>query len=787
MKLGNEPMIGHVLKQLHAGGIRRAIIIVGAQAAVYKRTIRALPTAAMLQIEYVDLGEAYKDGFARSLLAAAPMIGSSPFVISTSDHIFDQSIVRALRTSLETPRSVPVSAVVLVEDHTKMIVDAALPSSAVYVQTERVGEEEYVIKNIGKRISEESKTGIEAGLFACTPAVFAALLALLSERNYFTLAHAMQRIATEGKLGAVFTEGRAWFSVETKKQLENVEQDAVHRGRATFPWQVSIVQSKEDDQHRLVLPISDSIVYHSLPAVASAQNHHFTVLKSSPQPFTAAAAVEAEGRASLTSLQQPLLEGFLPTDPTSRHPSPYLAATSAMIPRTGSSSSSYDHALSIPLPDSIDMGHTGYLFGMAPGSHDVEGGTALHEELRFAVPNLEAPHSLLGVPTFRLPSSIHSLKLQTVNEFGSSESHGGYASRASSSHHGISRTSSEFSLPPPTVKMTVERRVPLVGWALLVLALICSQSGGAATKFQYAGDEAHGKHLFLISAWRGWCTSLLLLLVTIVFTDSRHGLRALAHLEPRDVKLILYGGLALFVNWGAFNYALLHTSLSHAAIFETASSVWMVLGRLSLYAVGRVGAVPAPHVFGVLLGTLGMILCTRDEEPSASAVPITPLGDAAAIVSGIGACFNILISEAARLRIETPIYYSLVMAQFAVYCTILAFFMDDPPPVEMSLDEATGYLGWLNPTPRRLYAQLFIAVVCDWAGNMSWIVSMKYVPAIVVGAFQLLGPFVATVEGMSIGVEDAPGMYTIAGGTVIFIGSAVIALSERASSTTVDV
>ena len=43
----------------------------------------------------------------------------------------------------------------------------------------------------------------------------------------------------------------------------------------------------------------------------------------------------------------------------------------------------------------------------------------------------------------------------------------------------------------------------------------------------------------------------------------------------------------------------------------------------------------------------------------------------------------------------------------------------------------------------------------------------------------LLGPGVATLEGMLIGVEEPPGMWTLVGGGLILAGCGVITFSTR--------
>jgi len=81
--LAGEPVIGHVLRQLRRGGIRRVVVVIGNRGAQYREALAKLPAAKQLSITYVDLGETYTDGFARSLLAAAPHVGDEDFIVSS--------------------------------------------------------------------------------------------------------------------------------------------------------------------------------------------------------------------------------------------------------------------------------------------------------------------------------------------------------------------------------------------------------------------------------------------------------------------------------------------------------------------------------------------------------------------------------------------------------------------------------------------------------------------------------------------------------------------------------
>ena len=51
-----------------------------------------------------------------------------------------------------------------------------------------------------------------------------------------------QALADEGRLGAILTEGRPWFAIETRPQLESAARETVHMGRTAFPWQVRLAR-----------------------------------------------------------------------------------------------------------------------------------------------------------------------------------------------------------------------------------------------------------------------------------------------------------------------------------------------------------------------------------------------------------------------------------------------------------------------------------------------------------------------------------------------------------------
>jgi len=104
---------------------------------------------------------------------------------------------------------------------------------------------------------------------------------------------------------------------------------------------------------------------------------------------------------------------------------------------------------------------------------------SFHDGFILALPKADAPPtSLLGLPASLLPSGITSVRTKVELPEGKSPA------SALSGH----------SAPQPTVQLIVNKRVPLVGWFILVTALFCSQSSGAAIDFQRA--EVPGETCF---------------------------------------------------------------------------------------------------------------------------------------------------------------------------------------------------------------------------------------------------------------------------------------------------
>eukprot|EP00965_Chrysotila_dentata_P247360 6207699-Pleurochrysis_carterae.AAC.3 len=241
------------------------------------------------------------------------------------------------------------------------------------------------------------------------------------------------------------------------------------------------------------------------------------------------------------------------------------------------------------------------------------------------------------------------------------------------------------------------------------------------------------------------------------------------------------------MNFGLFTISLSYTSLSHAALFESTASLWMVTGAMLGWAMCGRAAVATRNVLGASAGAMGIVLCLMDKGDRDENETAVAIGNALALLSGLGSCLYLSVAESLRLRLDPVVFYFAITFQFFLYNILLANLLDETAPVLLSTDPKAGFFGWLNMHPSRFVVQLYMAAVVDYAGNLGFIAVMKYVPGLIVASAMLVGPFVACIEGILVGVDVVPGPWTMIGAVVITASSAVIAAGSQHQTKTVDI
>ena len=209
--VAGTPLVARTLRTLWSQGIERAIVVTGCAADEVEAGIRQSRAVAGLDIRFVR-NTAWQRQNGLSVLAARPLAGDAPFLLTMADHLYCGSIVAALRGA-------PVrgaSALLAVERRIETVRDV---EDAARVRTDPNGR----IRTIGKRLVEFD--AVDTGIMLCRPALFDILEQERSQRGGdCSLRDAIRRLASQGRAFAVDTPAHAWWhDVDTPADLRLAE------------------------------------------------------------------------------------------------------------------------------------------------------------------------------------------------------------------------------------------------------------------------------------------------------------------------------------------------------------------------------------------------------------------------------------------------------------------------------------------------------------------------------------------------------------------------------------
>jgi choline kinase len=212
--IAGTPLVVRTLRTLRKQGIERAIVVTGCAADEVEAGIRQSKALAGLDVRFVR-NTAWERQNGLSVLAARPLAGEEPFLLTMGDRAFCGSIVVALRGA---PVRGP-TVILAVERRLEAVRDV---DEAVRVRTDPHGR----IRAIGKGLMEFD--AVDAGVMLCRPALFDVLEQERSERGgECSLRDGVRRLARQGRAFAVDTPAHAWWhDVDTPADLLLAEASA---------------------------------------------------------------------------------------------------------------------------------------------------------------------------------------------------------------------------------------------------------------------------------------------------------------------------------------------------------------------------------------------------------------------------------------------------------------------------------------------------------------------------------------------------------------------------------
>jgi 1L-myo-inositol 1-phosphate cytidylyltransferase len=203
--IGGRPLVCYIVDALIHAGINKINFIVGYQSERLRPAIEKL-VPAPLELSFIENPQWQKQN-GISLLAAAKHV-TEPFVLTMSDHLFDNVIVDLLLKSADL-------------DLLNLAIDRKINSvfdldDAMKVQTR--GDKVFAI---GKNLRDYD--AIDTGLFVCPPEIFS-YLERARQNDDCSLADGVRLMAVDGKVRAIDIGAAWWQDVDTPEMLGQAEK-----------------------------------------------------------------------------------------------------------------------------------------------------------------------------------------------------------------------------------------------------------------------------------------------------------------------------------------------------------------------------------------------------------------------------------------------------------------------------------------------------------------------------------------------------------------------------------
>ena len=197
------------IAQLLRAGVERFVIVLGCDAALVRREFERVARRRRCHISYVE-AENWEKGNGCSAIAAAPLVGDSPFLLTMVDHLLPPEMIRNVLADPLTQDEVALAV-----DHDTGNVFDLHDLTKVEVSGGRIAA-------IGKDLATWNAG--DTGLFYCSSGLFEGL-ARAHKQGKFSLTEGIRECVAQGGVRATDVTGERWLDVDSPGAL----QEAVHR------------------------------------------------------------------------------------------------------------------------------------------------------------------------------------------------------------------------------------------------------------------------------------------------------------------------------------------------------------------------------------------------------------------------------------------------------------------------------------------------------------------------------------------------------------------------------
>lgn len=319
--------------------------------------------------------------------------------------------------------------------------------------------------------------------------------------------------------------------------------------------------------------------------------------------------------------------------------------------------------------------------------------------------------------------------------------------------------------------LVVKRRVPMIGYVILISGLFALASVGAAL------DMQHGPSPTMKTLWRQLATCAVLspLVAKSFYTDGFPEL-------TRDQWLSLpLCGAAYAYMCLAFVAALELTTMANAFVLSNMTSLVIIVGRFVL----GLPVLPSEGM-GAFLGFVGAAICANDASKTLATMAASQeggddtggtaksamMGNVVALSASFGTATYLIFAK--RLRSSLDIFVFMFSVMFLGSLCLMIYMTIVGEAYTLGMDIDIGLFGWLHLGFDRLPLEMFMAIVCNCMGTTGYIAVMKYFEPIVPASVMLMEPVVGSLLGTLSGATALPGMQTWMGDAVVAAGTFLV-------------
>jgi choline kinase len=199
-----EPLIVRVISGMERAGCRRGVVVTGYLARELEAGIQAA-YRGRVELRFVENPD-YEKSNGLSVLAARDEL-DQPFLLSMSDHLLDDTLLRLARGTQP------------LNEGAALLVDYKIESVFDLDDATKVRAEGSRILDIGKHLTQYNC--IDTGLFVATRGLVRALEAVAAERGDASLSEGVARLSQAGRMEVVDIGDGFWADIDTPEMLED--------------------------------------------------------------------------------------------------------------------------------------------------------------------------------------------------------------------------------------------------------------------------------------------------------------------------------------------------------------------------------------------------------------------------------------------------------------------------------------------------------------------------------------------------------------------------------------